>query len=197
MNFFTADPHFSKASNNVLRRPFSNAWEMSEFLLDKINAKVKRNDTLTIVGDFAFTLADVRFFRQQIKCKNTNIIIGNHNISKIRLESVFGKHNVRIIWDTKCKDRPFFLSHYCHAYWPKSHYGSFHGYGHTHDMRESTMDDLFPGRRSMDLGLDTAKRLLGEYEPFSEDEIYELLIGRPGHDQVEFYIETVGAYNKC
>jgi hypothetical protein len=58
-----------------------------------------------------------------------------------------------------------------------------------HRQREATLDVAFPGRRSMDVGVDNAKHLLGEYRPFSEDEVLEILLKRPGHDILSFYKE--------
>jgi hypothetical protein len=37
------------------------------------------------------------------------------------------------------------------------------------------------------VGVDNAKHLLGEYRPFSEDEVMEILLKRPGHDDLQFY----------
>jgi hypothetical protein len=41
-----------------------------------------------------------------------------------------------------------FVSHYPHAYWPRSHKGCLHVYGHVHAEREATLDAALPGRRS-------------------------------------------------
>jgi len=89
--------------------------------------------------------------------------------------------------DTKVNGQRCWLSHYPHAYWPASHKGSFHLYGHTHDQREATLDAVFPGRRSHDAGLDTAFRRFGVHRPFTEMEVFDYLINRPGHDLPEFY----------
>lgn len=56
-------------------------------------------------------------------------------------------------------------------------------------QREFTLNALFPGRRSMDVGIDQAIRILGRPAPFSEAEIMELLGEKPGHDPVEYYAD--------
>ncbi len=56
-------------------------------------------------------------------------------------------------------------------------------------MREETLDNIYPQRRSMDVGLDNAVKVLGEYRPFSEQEIWDILSVRYGHDRVSFYRE--------
>lgn len=82
---------------------------------------------------------------------------------------------------------PIWASHYPHAFWPNSHNGAGHIYGHTHSHREITLDLALPGRRSMDIGVDYAKKLLGDYRPFELDYIANLLVTTPGHDPVQFY----------
>ena len=54
--------------------------------------------------------------------------------------------------------------------WNKSHHGAYHLYGHSHD----SMEDKEWGK-SMDVGVDSAFRILGEYRPFSFDEIKGIL----------------------
>lgn len=195
--YFTADLHFSKTSTNVLNRPFSSSLEMSEYILDKINTRVKRKDELLILGDFAFTTEETKYWRTKIKCKNIKLCLGNHDPKNIdELRKIFGYYSVRSIWESKCVDVFTWCSHYPHFYWPKSHYNSFSLYGHCHDMRSNTIETIFPNIRSMDCGLDTAKRILGEYEPFHEQEIYDILSVRTGHDPVDFYIQQRGTYKK-
>lgn len=82
-----------------------------------------------------------------------------------------------------------YLSHYCTLYYPSSHNNAYHCYGHNHATREQYLDNLFPERRSMDVGIDNYYRLFGKYEPFSEDEILSILSPRKGHDPLEFYRE--------
>lgn len=72
------------------------------------------------------------------------------------------------------------LSHYVQAVWNQSHRGAWMLYGHSHASAESWLDAAMPGRRSIDVGVDNAYRVLGEYRPFSFDELNEILSGRPG-----------------
>jgi calcineurin-like phosphoesterase family protein len=64
------------------------------------------------------------------------------------------------------------LSHYAFRVWDKSHYGSFHAYGHSH----SSLPDL-PESRSADVGVDAVAKWLsegtlrpGNYRPISYEE---------------------------
>jgi calcineurin-like phosphoesterase family protein len=179
--FFTADIHFGhdRILQIAARGCFRSVEVHDDYLADSINVTVGAEDRLFILGDFAWR-AEESYLRQ-INCRNVHLIIGNHD----RGRSVKLFKTAEPVAEIKIRDSKTFLSHYPHAYWPSSHHGSFHLYGHTHDQREAILDDFWPKRRSMDVGMDTAKRLLGSYRPFSEDEIYERLRFRTGHDPVE------------
>lgn len=74
----------------------------------------------------------------------------------------------------KINGRTFFMSHYSHRVWDKSHYGVLHCFGHSH----STLDNQEWGR-SMDIGADSAFKRFGEYRPFSAEEVIQILEARP------------------
>ena len=61
-----------------------------------------------------------------------------------------------------------FCSHYSHRVWDQSHKGSLHCYGHSH----GSIPDW---GRSMDVGVDVAYKLTGEYRPFSLEEVVKIL----------------------
>lgn len=180
--FITSDTHFSH--DGVLQmsaRPFASIEEHDDVLLDAINRTVGPDDRLYHLGDFAWSGEASLFAR--IKCRNIHLIVGNHDRGRaIKLFKTVADTSI-----VKLGEHKVFLSHYPHAYWPASHYGSLHLYGHQHGQREATLDACFPGRRSMDVGVDEAKRLLGEYRPFNQGEILDILLKRPGHDDVQWY----------
>ena len=66
------------------------------------------------------------------------------------------------------------MSHYAHRIWDKSHHGVCHLYGHSH----SSLEHIEWGK-SMDVGVDNAFRLFGQYRPFSMEEVTEILDKRP------------------
>ncbi len=193
-SFFIADPHFDH--DGVLEmcgRPFDNISQWNRYIIDRTNDVVGVNDRLFMLGDIAWY--DPKGYLARIKCKNKHLIWGNHDKPSFAkyfsstqdvLEIKIGKDPDRVkVW----------LSHYAHAYWPSSHYGALHLYGHTHSQREETLDNLFPGRRSMDCGVDNAYLLLGDYRPFSEEEVLSILLPRPGHDHVEHYVNIQRRYH--
>ena len=197
MIYFTADPHFDhKKIISMCQRPFGSVDEMNEALLDGINSTVKKRDLLIIIGDFAWRR--IAEHRSKIQCKQVHLIWGNHDIKRKPCEEVFSKCYERAtykIGPEKEKVRCI-ADHYPHCFWLASHYGSLHVYGHHHLMREDYLDAIWPERRSMDVGLDVAYEMFGEYRPFSEMEIYERLMARKGHDPLDFYREWQAARAK-
>lgn len=193
--FVTADLHLSKEGTNTLNRPFATPLEMSKEIIGQINSRVTRKDRLIIVGDFSFREAP--YWRGQVKC-NCLLVMGNHD-NWVKSLQAFGKFRMNVFqqYDGKlCGHRTHF-SHYPTLYWPASHYGSMHCFGHVHDQRTETIESLFPeGIRAMDVGVDAANRILGKYTCFHEKEIYDILIQRASHDLVSYYKERRGEYKK-
>lgn len=178
LTFFTADLHIDHGTL-ANYRGFTNIGEHDQLIIDGINQRVQKNDRLFILGD----VGNILSWLKKIICTNLYLIQGNHD--KASIGKLF-----KTVQDTdviKIGEHRVFLSHYAHAYWPMSHRGSFHLYGHTHGKREETLDNLFPERRSMDCGIDNAFRLIGSYVPFSETEIIDILGSKKGHDPLSFY----------
>ena len=86
---------------------------------------------------------------------------------------------------TKLQKHNTMLCHYPSAFWDQSHKGSFHLYGHCHGHKEDVLDTAFPGRRSIDVGMDNAKRLFDDFIPFNALWLFNTLIEQPGHDHPE------------
>lgn len=184
--WFTADTHFGfPAILGITKRlEYFRTTELhDQLIVGAINAWCASEDLLYVVGDFAGHInRDVmRFYQSQIRCR-VELVHGNHDHPIMTVPS----RTLRF------EDETLFLNHYPHAYWPGSHRGVRHLYGHVHSFREETLDACFPGRRSMDVGLDNAYRLLGDYRPFSLEEVLQFT-GGEGHDPVSFYEEARGA----
>jgi calcineurin-like phosphoesterase family protein len=178
MVFYMADPHFGheKLVNKIMGM---DAQEWSGKLIEDINSVVGRKDRLYILGDVGVR---PEFYRPQITCKDVRLIMGNHDhdLNKKCLQVFKYVHENRLI---KLGEGYVWLSHYPHAYWPKSHKGSFHLYGHIHGRYEEILDRALPGRRAMDVSPWNRMRLDGQRTPFSEHEILALLGARPGSEE--------------
>jgi calcineurin-like phosphoesterase family protein len=185
--YFMADPHIEhEGVLEMSNRPFASIEEHNEVLMDATNRRVQKHDRLFILGDYAWH-SEASWFNK-IRCQNVHLIIGNHD--RLRAAKLFKTVNETLLLKMPTpggEKVKVWLSHYPHAYWPASHHGSFHLYGHCHIQREETLDMLFPGRRSMDVGVDNYLEYFGVYAPWSWQEAYRALASRPGHDDIDFY----------
>lgn len=195
MKYFTADTHLNHnkifavhpGADPLTYRHlvFDSIEQHDAAIIAAINARVTKQDELFILGDFTFDRlsSGLAKWRSKIKSKGIWLIRGNHDPSPTACRRAFGLR-YRDTHETKVCGIPTWLSHYAHLVWPKSHYGSFHLYGHTHEQKEDVFDALMPERRSMDVGVDNAYTLFGEYRPFSESEVYEILKERKGFEVI-------------
>lgn len=185
MIWLTADIHFgcTKLVEHS-RTEFENVEHHDRYMLAILNQYVKRNDTLVIIGDFCREKPGR--YRPQINCRNIFFILGNHD-KESKIKTVFGGN----VWQQRMvklsNGEKVWCSHYPAAFWDRSHYGTYHAYGHIHNNQrlERMMDIGLPGRRSMDVGVDSAQRLLGAYRPFSEVELLYMLKNKSGHDIIK------------
>jgi calcineurin-like phosphoesterase family protein len=159
---------------------------MDTALIDNINDIVGYDDTLWIEGDFAFpgkhdTHNVCKRYRDRIVCRNVNLILGNHDkvgtncpvslFQEVTLQKTIYVGSQKIV-----------LNHCAAAIWFDSHKKNpaWMLYGHSHGTAEKWLDKVMPGRRSMDVGVDNAAKILGEYRPFSFEEVSQILSKRTG-----------------
>ena len=152
-------------------RTFNSVPEMNETLINNINKLVKPDDILYHLGDWSFGgIENISIFRNSIVCKNIHLILGNHDEhiedNKDNLQDLFS--SVRDTYKGYIGKNYFYLNHYANRVWPKSHKGSIHLYGHSH----SSIPDF---GKSMDVGVDSAYKLFGEYRPFHINEILQIM----------------------
>lgn len=154
---------------------------MDDTIIDNINRTVGRNDELYHLGDFCMAgkkdhLAKCQQYRDRIRCRNIHLIWGNHD--DLFTAPMFS--SVHDLLKENFGGQVIVMCHYAMVTWNKSHRGAWHLYGHSHSEIEPWMDTHLSGRRSMDVGVDNAYKLLGEFRPFSFDEVAQFLRDRPG-----------------
>jgi calcineurin-like phosphoesterase family protein len=177
--WWTSDLHFAHA--NILKHmplrglTFGAIHAMEDYFVDSINSVVKPKDTLVIAGDFCWKAARVGSFRQRLNVRNILFAFGNHDAASAR--GAFSKAGYMLF--PKFKGKNFHVQHYPCASWRKMQHGGIHCYGHSHGMFEEELDRLWPYRNSMDIGIDNARRLLGEWRPFHIDEVIERCSNAP------------------
>lgn len=128
MYFFTSDEHYGHT--NIIKfcnRPYSNVLEMDRDLIARHNAIVGNNDIVIHAGDFCFR----------------NKLSANSYIESLNGQHIFlkGSHdkwlkNNPYIWEGKIDQRYIVVCHYAMLTWPRSHYGSWQLFGHSHGNLE-------------------------------------------------------------
>jgi len=139
MIYFSSDFHCGH--KNIIRidgRPFEDLRDMEDKLIARWNTRVKPNDTVYHLGDFAWTFNTA--LRVIPKLNGHLVFIkGNHDKSWWKPERVAKEipqanlcnDSIHILHNAE--DCPsIVLCHYPMRSWPGSARGSWHLYGHTH-----------------------------------------------------------------
>jgi len=174
--FFSSDHHFFHS--NVIKysnRPFANVDEMNYELIARHNAVVSPDDTVYFLGDFCFT-KDVHAVVNILKQMNgrKHFIPGNHD--KIMYSGVivkqfesFSPNSFKEIYVLDEAARggkmSITLCHYAMRVWNKSHYGTYHLYGHSHGGLPDDDKSL-----SFDVGVDCFN-----YTPVSYQQVKKVM----------------------
>ncbi|MFA5344676.1 MAG: metallophosphoesterase family protein [Candidatus Omnitrophota bacterium] len=176
MIFFTADTHFGHAGilKHIPARAamFSNVDEMDDALIEQCNQTVQSRDELWLLGDFAWKASKYGHYRQRLRVRKLHVVMGNHDSTSLRAHV----SSLKEMEYRRFGTQKFHLTHYPMASWRgRESAKSIHLYGHSHGTIETHLDRCFPGRRSMDVGVDNAYQFFGIWRPFSIDEIIEIL----------------------
>jgi len=174
MFYYIADPHFGHS--NIIKlcnRPFNDIEEMNETIIKNWNDKVKKDDTVYIVGDFAY------------KDKGKAISIASRlNGHKILIEGNHDKHNLqskefRLYFDeirqqflVNDNGRMIFLCHYPVIEWDGYYRNNYHIYGHIHNSVNETYRNICqidPDIRMLNCGAD-----ITNFTPVTFDELLEI-----------------------
>lgn len=186
--FFTADTHFFHMNKRggiikYCNRPFTSIEEMNQTLIAKWNAKVKPGDRVYHTGDFAFGT------REQIlnltKKLNGHLILIEGNHDDIGEPGNYGFSSKHQLLEIKINGVYITLCHYAMRVWPRSHFNSWHCYGHSHSCLDKNWG------KSWDVGVDN-----NNFEPVEFEELKIIManqpnnfnwLGRlPGYDEKEF-----------
>jgi len=132
--FYISDTHFShEAVVRMDRRPFENAKDMNEKMLENWNSVVGKQDLVYVLGDFLWKFRDEDFSLVKQLNGRKRLIKGNHD----KTHSKNFKNLFESIMDyEKIKDgeHTVVLSHYPHLAYDGSYKGrNLHFYGHVHE----------------------------------------------------------------
>ena len=182
--WISGDHHFGHA--NVIKycnRPYVNVTEMDNELISIWNSYVAPKDIVYYLGDFTLGNEELAFY--YFACLNGIIfVLGNkwhhdkrwlqrYNVPDVTEYDTRSKVSVRIVLPVEVMEDvmmnedgngiPAILCHYQFLNWDRQHYGSLHFFGHSHGTSE-------PRHNCLDVGIDNAFKLVGEYRPLRLDE---------------------------
>jgi calcineurin-like phosphoesterase family protein len=184
--WITSDHHFRHA--NIIKytnRPYADVMEMDDELVSVWNNFVDPQDTVWHLGDF--TLGGKELAAYYFGRLNGHInILGNpwhHDSRWINgmtgatgfssksgwMPYLFSPIVVLEEVDTNedGDSIPAVLCHYQLLNWDRQHYGSLHFFGHSHGVSA-------PRHNCLDVGVDNAFKLTGDYRPFEFQEAVEI-----------------------
>ncbi len=161
MNYYISDLHFGH--KNVIKlvgRPYACLEEMDEDLINKWNTRVKRNDTVYIVGDLVFENNDPELYLPRLSGRKI-LVVGNHDEKWLRNNAECAKYFTAIAdyMTTIVGDRRITFCHYPMYEWKNSRkIGSnkvgYHIYGHIHNDTSDKYKPLFMLPHSFNAGAD-------------------------------------------
>lgn len=152
MIYFTSDLHLGHNSAiKMCERPFANIEEMNRTLINNINARVQKFDTLYVLGDIAYRTPVEEVNRMIAQMNGKKILIkGNHdkNYDPSLFEGIYD------FLEIKVDGQSISLMHYPMVEWPKSFHGSLHLHGHQHNKPEHNLKQKAQGILRYDVGVD-------------------------------------------
>jgi calcineurin-like phosphoesterase family protein len=174
MYYFTADEHYGHANiSGFTGRPFEDVHTMNCSLIEEHNKVVTKEDIVIHAGDFCWGKQANHYIK---RLNGQHIFLrGSHDkwlgkdifSNQITYEKKFTE-----IWEKKIKEAYLVICHYAMRVWPRSHYNSWHLYGHSHG-------NLEPIGKQLDVGVDSIYKIFGEYRPISFEEVKEYMKTRP------------------
>ncbi|MFV0439805.1 MAG: hydrolase [Lachnospirales bacterium] len=142
MNYYISDTHFGH--KNVIKldcRPFNDINEMDNALITNWNSIVNDDDDVWILGDLCFRSGkDSSYYLRKLNGKK-HLIIGNHDkevlINKKACDCL---DTIEKMYHIKDGNHDIVLCHFPIADWNGRHKGSYHIYGHIHNMKNEVSD---------------------------------------------------------
>jgi calcineurin-like phosphoesterase family protein len=164
---FTADTHFNHA--NIIyfcQRPFSNVTEMNETIIGRWNARVGKRDLVYHLGDIAW--GD---WGPVLERLNGDIILIRGGHDKKSEKKFAGRFlQTADLMDIVIEGYTIVLCHFCLRVWNKSHFDSWHLFGHSHGRLPAL-------GKSLDVGVDGH-----DFSPWSWEEVKDYMAGRPHNE---------------
>lgn len=111
--------------------------------------------------------SDNKILYNSYNSRKSDFTYANKNTITASVKGLFS--SVNYVKSVTIGKHKFFLSHFAHRVWDKSHHGIIHLYGHSHNSIDNNWG------KSMDCGVDAAREISGAYRPFSLQEIIDIM----------------------
>lgn len=136
---------------------------MNEALINNWNDRVKNNDLVYFLGDFALgNPKDLVLILNRLK-GNIILIRGSHEKTALHRLCRDRFKEIHSLLEINPGGIPITLCHYCMKTWSKSHYNAYHLFAHIHGNLKSE-------GKSWDVGVDN-----NDFKPVSLDEIIKIM----------------------
>lgn len=201
-NLCNGSTTWDRIKNKGGLRDFKDQHQMSDHFINQINKYVKEDDVLYHLGDWSFGGPEnIKLYRDRIVCKTIHLILGNHDDDIVdnivvdyedrdgttwivRAQDLFTSVSDRKVVKRGKKGRRMILDHFAARTWNRCHKGAYQLHGHSHSSLEQPnnqhdVNKFYNKYRTMDVGMDNAFRIFGEYKPFNYNWILEYLEPRP------------------
>ena len=169
MNYYIADMHLGHT--NIIRlcnRPFNDVNEMNETLISNWNSRVTDEDTVYVIGDFAYKSAEdpVKILKQ---LKGRKVLIeGNHDKGNLKNSAFRAEFDeIRSMKSIIDNDRRIVLCHYPIVEWDGYFKGAYLVYGHIHNNIKNRAYKVMKDEK---LALNAGVEITG-YMPVTFDEL--------------------------
>ena len=172
MVFFTSDLHLGHGNIiDLCNRPFVNIEEMDRVLIENWNRKVKKNDTVYVMGDIVWDKKKVAYYMEQLTGRKI-LVIGNHDshwAKKEEIQNFFEMITPYI--EVHLNGHPITMCHYPMLEWRSSREESKRklGYlihGHIHNRIADEYRQLYLQFNALNAGVD-----INGYAPVNFDEL--------------------------
>ena len=176
MIFVTGDQHFDHA--NILRychRDFKDVDVMNAWLIDEWNRVVHKFDTVYHLGDFLFgNIERANDLFAQLNGEIHVLAYPFHHdkmwLPESELQLPSWVHLEPPLMVLEHNSTYVTLCHFPLEVWDRKHYYQPHLHGHSHGVLDAQRTE-----RILDVGVDNAFRLTGEYRPFALYEALEII----------------------
>ena len=172
MTYFTSDLHFGHS--NIIKlcnRPFEDIDSMDAALIENWNKKVKKNDTVYVIGDIVWDKNKVAYYMEQLSGKKI-LIAGNHDSTWVKREECI-KHFEAVFpyLEAHLNGHPITMCHYPMVEWKSSREESrrkigYHIHGHIHNRIADEYRQLFLSFNALNAGAD-----INEFAPVTFEEL--------------------------